>query len=227
MPGNVGARSVASLCPAKFAGSSIMTRVRIYALGVLLMFSGLSGCGSSGPPRVVPDLPDASAADKAMQLYDANHDGFLDAKELEKAPGLKAALKQVDTNQDGKISKEEIAERIKLWADLQIARMAVVLRVTHNGKPLVGATVVFVPEKFLGGTLQSGSGTTSATGIVDVSSPYAADPKVTGLSPGFYRIEITKAGENIPARYNTETTLGAEVAGGRDAQNNLRFDLEY
>jgi hypothetical protein len=204
-----------------------MTLVRVYALGVLLMSSGFTGCGGSDPPRVVPDLPDASAADKAMQLYDTNHDGFLDAQELEQAPGLKAALQQVDTNQDGKISKEEIAVRIKLWAELQIARMPVVRRVTHNGQPLAGAKVVFVPEKFLGGTIQSGSGTTSAMGVVDVSSPYAADPKVKGLSPGFYRVEITKAGENIPAKYNTETTLGAEVGGGRDAKNNLTFDLEY
>ena len=44
------------------------------------------GCGNSVPPRVLPDLPDASAASKAMELYDTNHDGFLDAKELEKCP---------------------------------------------------------------------------------------------------------------------------------------------
>ena len=201
-----------------------MTCVRIYALGVLLMFSGLPGCGSSGPPRVVPDLPDASAADKAMQLYDTNQDGFLDAKELEKAPGLKAALKQ----KDGKISKEEIAERIKGWADSRVGRIQITCRLTHNGNPLEGAKVEFVPEKFLGGTLQAGSGTTSKTGGAVISSPYAANPAVRGLSPGFYRVEVTKAGENIPAKYNSDTTLGAEVASGSEAeQHGLKFDLQY
>ena len=54
-----------------------------------------------------------------------------------------------------------------------------------------------------------------------------ADPTVQGLSPGFYRVEITKDGEKIPAKYNTETTLGAEVAGGSEARNGLKFELQY
>jgi hypothetical protein len=40
-------------------------------------------------------------------------------------------------------------------------------------------------------------------------------------------VEITKDGENIPAKYNTETTLGAEVYGGGDMKNSLDFDLRY
>ena len=201
---------------------------RACVFGVLLMFSGLIGCGDSGPPRVVPDLPDANAAGKAMELYDTNHDGFLDEKELDQAPGLKAALKQIDTNHAHKISEQQIADRIKNWADSGVGRMQVGCRVTHDGKPLVGAKVVFAPEKFLGGTIQSGSGTTSARGMAEVSYPYPADPSIKGMPPGFYRVEITKEGEKIPAEYNTETTLGAEVASGSDAQEHgLKFDLHY
>ena len=105
--------------------------------------------------------------------------------------------------------------------------MPVTCRVTHNGKPLAGAKVVFVPEKFLGGTLQSGSGTTSRSGFCHDLRPYAADPSVKGLSPGFYRVEITKDGEKIPAKYNSETTLGAEVAVVRRRRDGLNFDLQY
>ena len=201
--------------------------VPAYLFGGLLMVSGLMGCGNSLPSRVAPDLPDASAASKAMELYDTNHDGFLDEKELEKAPGLKAAFKPVDTNHDGKISEQEIADRIKSWADSRLGRTQVICRVLRNGKPLAGAMVVFVPETFLGGTLQSGSGTTTLTGCANVTSPYPADPTIQGLSPGFYRVEITKAGENIPAKYNTETALGAEVGGVSDTKYPLRFDLQY
>ena len=185
----------------------------------------LAGCGSGAPPPVLPDAPDASAPRRAMEMYDANKDGSLDAKELEKVPGLKAALKQVDTNHDGKISEQEIAERIKSWADSQVGRMPVMCRVTHNGRPLAGANVVFVPERFLGDKLQSGSGTTSAMGFANISCPCAADSRVHGLSPGFYRVEITKEGEKIPAQYNAETTLGAEA--GTAMEEALKFDLQY
>ena len=65
-------------------------------------------------------------------------------------------------------------------------------------------------------------------GIATINSPYPDDPKVGGLSPGFYRVLITKDGEKIPAKYNTETTLGAEAANGSQAdQHGMKFDLEY
>ena len=200
---------------------------RVCLCGGLLIFSGLIGCGSSVPPRVVPDRPDPSAAAKAMELYDTNHDGFLDAKELEQVPGLKAASEQLDTKHEGKISEQEIADRIRGWADSRIGRMQVTCRVMHNGQPLAGAKVVFVPETFLGGTLQSGTGTTSEAGYADISSPYPADPSIKGLSPGFYRVEITKEGEPIPAKYNLQTTLGAEAAVGMEKTPNLNFELQY
>jgi hypothetical protein len=162
-----------------------------------------------------------------MKMYDTSGDGFLDADELAKAPGLKSALERIDTTRRGKISQDEIAARIKLWADSQIGRAPALCHVTHNGKPLKQAKVVFVPEKFLGGNLPTGSGTTADSGGASISAPYPGDPGVRGLPPGFYRVEITKDGENIPAKYNTETTLGAEVYGGGDMKNSLDFDLRY
>ena len=98
----------------------------------------------------------------------------------------------------------------------------------HNGTPLAGANVVFVPETFLGSVIKSGSGVTSSVGVAIVSGVYEADPSIKGLSPGFYRVEITKNGENIPSKYNTETTLGAEAASGSEAEmHGLKFDLQY
>ena len=43
------------------------------------------------------------------------------------------------------------------------------------------------------------------------SVPVNGPDDVQGVPPGFYRVEITKAGEQIPAKYNTATTLGGEV----------------
>jgi hypothetical protein len=183
------------------------------------------GCGGTGGARAVrPDAPDKDAAAKALELYDANHDGFLDAKEVEKAPGLKAAFEQIDKDHAGKISSDQIAARIKWWAETKVGRVHVQCFVTHNGKPLAGAKVLFVPEKFLGDALQPGSGTTNQGGLAGIASPYAEDPTVRGLSPGFYRVEISKEGEKIPAKYGAETVLGAEIA---PSSPKTAFELVY
>ena len=140
-------------------------RLRTCVLAMLLLFSGLMGCGNSVPPRVLPDLPDASAASKAMELYDTNHDGFLDAKELEKVPGLKAAFKRSTPTTTARFPSRTLPIGSRTGPIRVSGGCRSSARVTHNGKPLAGAKVVFVPEKFLGGTLQSGSGTTVRDGL--------------------------------------------------------------
>ena len=162
-----------------------------------------------------------------MELYDANKDGFLDEKELEKVPGLAAARKEVDTNHDGKISADAIAARIDSWRKSKVGRLVLTCVITHNRRPLPGATVTLVPETFLGNQLTPGNGVTDDCGRVFISA--TTDPP--GLSPGFYRVQVTKAGENIPAKYNTETILGQEIAadaaGLNSDQGGPTFDLSY
>jgi hypothetical protein len=156
----------------------------------------------------------------------ANKDGFLDQGELEKAPGLKAALKQVDTKGEGKITADEINARIASWKNSKVGRLGVTCRVTNHGKPVVGATVTFVPESFLGGNLRPASGETNARGRCALGE--SGGKGLRGVPPGFYRVQVTKSGEDIPAKYNRETTLGHEVA--RNAAGNegaVRLDLNY
>ena len=74
----------------------------MWAVGVAMLL--LAGC-SGKPSRVHPDAIAGDAPQKAMDLYDTDQDGFIDGAELDKVPGLKAALKQVDTNGDGKIPR--------------------------------------------------------------------------------------------------------------------------
>ncbi len=82
-----------------------------------------------------------------------------------------------------------------------------------------------VPESFLGSELETATGQTDAAGQTMPSVPVHGPDDVAGVPPGLYRIEITKAGENIPAKYNTATTLGGEVPQMKE--NKWRFDLKY
>ena len=198
--------------------------MRGFAFSALLLASG--GC-STAPSRVVPQQPDSQSSTAALAQYDENKDGQLDDKELAKAPGVKAALKKLDTNQDGKISADEITARLQAWSKSKTGRMTISCVVTRGGQPVAGASVHFVPEKFLGGQLKTGEGVTNQAGNASISVPNDKEG-LPGLSPGFYRVEITKSGEQIPAAYNTETTLGVEVAGDSEAFmfGSLQFEIK-
>ena len=95
-----------------------------------------------------------------------------------------------------------------------IARVAVPVEVTLDGAPLAGARVLFDPEPFLGPQVKPAAGTTSSGGgtVVSVAAEDLDDARFPGTACGWYKIRITSDSHEIPARYNTETTLGCEVA---------------
>jgi hypothetical protein len=183
-------------------------------VSVCLAVLAVGGC-SRTPPRVpAPAINPAAAGQQAIERYDTDGDGLIRGNELNKAPGLKNALENLDTNQDGGVSAEEIAERVKAWQQTKVGTMSLSCTVTYRGQPLPGATVKFVPEEFLGDEIQSASGQTDEFGVAMLNLP--GDPDLPGAVPGvqcgLYRVEITKAGADIPAIYNTQTILGQEVA---------------
>ena len=160
-------------------------------------------------------------------MYDTNKDGKISGEELDQCPGLKAALPRLG---GGEVTAEMITNRIQEWQRTKAGRLPANCIVTRNGSPLEGAEVKFVPEKFLGDNMPTGSAKTEAGGTAKVSMPGVAgtahDP--FGLPPGFYRIEITKEGMDIPAKYNTATVLGAEIAVDSGVlQNDIPLNLEF
>lgn len=93
-------------------------------------------------------------------------------------------------------------------------------KVTLDGKPLAGATVEFSPE-----------GSSPAYGVTDEQGRYkllfSADQK--GAPVGKHRVRITsfneakpRIKERVPLRYNRQSELTCEVAGGKQEFN---FDL--
>ena len=102
----------------------------------------------------------------------------------------------------------------------------------RKGKGLDGEDAKFVPEKFLGlgdDPKWIASGKTDQNGMVDAQ---CADQRQAGVLcwafPRLYRVEVTKQGLEIPAKYNTETILGQEVANdAAGIMEGIRFDLSF
>jgi hypothetical protein len=180
--------------------------------------------GCTGRRIPVPAVSPEGAGQEALAQYDRNKDGFLDKDELKACPALASCWKKLDKDGDGRLSAAEIAERIQSYQTDRVGLSALAVKVTSNGKPLAGATVTLVPEKFLGDALQPASGVTDSAGVANVTTPGVAVP---GVARGMFRVEISKkdaAGqESVPARYNQGTTLGVEI--GPDQQGVLRLAL--
>jgi hypothetical protein len=191
----------------------------------------LNGGCSSKPARIMPPTIDAVAAGKAaITEYDANGNGQIDGSELDKAASIKATLSKVDKNSDKGVSAEEITDRINAWKESKVGIMGCNVRVNLDGKPLENATITLLPEKFLGPAVKPATGKTGPQGsaMLTVDDPDLKAKRISGVQCGLYRVEITAdGGKPIPAKYNTETTLGEEVA--QDAhwvQTGLVFDLK-
>jgi hypothetical protein len=176
-------------------------------IGLFVLF--FAGC-SNQPERFIPPAIDPAAAGQAaIELYDTNHDGAISGAELDQCPGIKNALPKYDAG-GGKVTAESIASRIRQWQESKIGSMGLNVIVSLDGQELEGATILLDPEKFLGAEVLQASGT---------SGPYGMTPirmkEKTGVQIGLYKVRISKLAdgkETIPAKYNSATTLGIEVA---------------
>jgi hypothetical protein len=210
-------------------------RRRLYQpLFLLAACLAVAGC-SGGPSRVQPPSISASgAASQAIEDYDKDGDGSLAGSELDAAPGIKAAMATIDADKDGKVTADEIEQRIEAWQATKIGVMGITASFTLDGRPLTGAEVTFEPESFLGDELKPAIGDTGSSGSAMPSIPKDQRPTKDmgpGLQVGLYRVKVSKkvnGQETIPAKYNSETTLGQQVSTDDPAiaGQRLRFELK-
>lgn len=178
----------------------------------------LAAVGCSGQPgRVKPPRVDADeAATAAMGEFDKNNDQQLAADELAASPELAYVLKTYDSDKDGKLSQAEIAAGIRRWSGGSMGTTGWPVQVIMNGRALVGAEVKIIPATFLGSEIQPASCVTAEGGRGSLGIAFDALPanalKRPVVQPGLYRVEITHPTTAIPAKYNTASTLGLEVA---------------
>jgi hypothetical protein len=178
-----------------------------------------AGC-SAVPQRVKPPRIDPGrAAQQAIELYDANHDGKLSKEELASCPGISISLERYDLNHDKAVDEEEIRNHLTELLGGRVGATQLGCNVSYKGTPLSGAKVVFEPEPYLGIDIQTAEGITNNYGLAEVGMPPEKAPaalrRMKLIQYGTYKVRVTHASINIPAKYNTETTLGYETIPGQ------------
>jgi hypothetical protein len=194
----------------------------LFCVAAAFSLAVVAGC-DRGAKRIVPAkvANPAKAAEEAMKMYDANQDGKLDAQELKQISALAQLAK------DGAVTADLIEKQLKEWAQGAIGRVQWGVVIVHNGKPIVGADVKFVPEKFMGENYPVPTGKTNNIGFASMSVQVSALGEPKGIPLGFYRLEVTKDGESIPAKYNTESTISLGVFTGQAGGGGPTFNLVY
>jgi len=190
----------------------------------------LVGCGLRSGRVKPPEIDPVSAGRAAVAEYDTSGDGILDRAELENAPALKSAMRNLDEDENGQLTAEEITARITAWKETRVGMMSMACMILMDGRPLSGATVTLEPESFLGDAVKPATGVTeNGNADMSIAEQYRPSPNLWGVHCGLYKVRISKQQgdvELIPSKYNTETTLGCEVAlDAPGAVNSLVFRL--
>jgi hypothetical protein len=179
----------------------------------------LAGGCSSGPQRVKPPKIDVNkAAVQAIELYDTNHDGKLSHEELANCPGVLAAFDSYDANHDKFVDQQEFHDHLAGLLKNGTGATQLACNVIYKGQPLTGAKVVFEPEPYLGNDIQTAEGVTTNSGAAHVGMPADKAPAALKalklIQYGTYKVRITHPTIQLPAKYNTGTTLGYETIPG-------------
>ena len=151
-------------------------------------------------------------------MFDADGNGIIDKTELQKSPGLKAAVKTTDLDNDGGLTAEEIEKRLQIFVDSNTSIRNFQIGFMHNGEEPRGLEVKAVPEPFLAPYLEPASDFTNTAGVaspsIEFEDPEIAAQGYAGLRLGMYRVEVTQPDTSkkpVPKKYNENTTLGFEV----------------
>jgi|688.fasta_scaffold00251_37 hypothetical protein len=191
---------------------------------MLSLVSLMLGCGGGPPAPKVPKIDAAASATAAMADYDTNKDGFIDQAELKNAPSLKEAEKVIDSNSDGKLSRDEIEQRLNKYSAQGMALISFSCSVTMDGAKKDGIEVEMVPERFMLGIIKIGKGNTDANGMVRFKQE---GQEFEGVAPGFYKIKLINDGSlSLPARFNENTAIGKEIALDRMGRGGDSFDIK-
>lgn len=204
---------------------------RSWLLGSLLAGAPfLVGCDPGPKEFVAPPMNADAASAACLAEYDADKNSALNKAELAKVPGIAAHLDLYDIDKNGEVSGNELVGRLRRLAGEGTAMTNVTFQITLDGKALEGADVKLVPEKYFGDGPKVATGKTDNQGFVSPSISDAdlkpEEMGLRGVRVATYRLEVTHPMFQLPAKYNTATELGVEVAPDTHGRGTKTFALK-
>lgn len=194
----------------------------------LLAFA-VVGCGDAPSRLQQQTFNSSSAAAAAIKTYDKDGDGSLNQTELVAIASIANDLAQFDLDHSKSVSQSEIQQRFDKWQAMKVALVPCSFIVKFDGKPLVDAVVTLEPEEFLRDSLIPCVGKTDASGRVSPSKTTTEgdpDAGLTGVPPGLYKVKVEHPKLEKLLKYNSETTLGLQIASDNPNLMLLEFDLK-
>jgi hypothetical protein len=185
-------------------------------LALIAGFISIVGCNRR-PGRVPTPTIDARAVGQsAIESLDVDGDSMLAEAELKRSPALMQKRKEIDVDRDGRVTANEIEQRILAWQATKVGFITgYKCRVLMGGKPLAGANIRLEPETFLNGAVKGASGTVAASGVASLAiaaEDLPADLRgLSGVQFGMYRVKISHPTKSLPERYASGAELGCEV----------------
>jgi hypothetical protein len=196
-------------------------------LAIVAASISVAGCNRGPVPVRIPRVDPAAASQGAVELYDTNGDGQLSKQELTACPGILRNLSIYDADSNNSVTQGEIETRLHNFFPPNVGVTKLSVHVSLDGRSLAGATVKFIPEAYLGGDIKPAGGITTDRGnaTIDIRDQDAPESEhgLSGIHFGTYKVQVTHPTLPIPAKYNTETTLGYETQRGNPS---FEFDLE-
>ena len=183
-----------------------------------------SGCGPRpGSPQ---PLDPAAIASAAVAALDRNQSGAIEVAEM--THPLRSGAAKIDADGDGALTAEELTQRLARYGEFPVECLPLGCIVQLDGRPLAEGQVRLVPEAYFGASRRMVLGRTDPNGMADFK---VEGERGFGVPQGMYRIEVSKTDSNgretLPARYNTDSQLGQEIAfDRREIEGSLRLELK-
>ena len=178
------------------------------------------GCEQRPDVMAPPPWNPTATGQRAIELYDTNHDGTINGTELQQCPGLQDSLLVADFDADGALSAEEISARVEWYKTSGFVLVPFEVQIKNAGEPVVGAKVTMIPEKLFVDTIEHATGITDSVGRVTptIDHPDTTNSILRGLRPGMYRCQISvrnlQEDKTPPDTYDTVSEFGFEIGPG-------------